>query len=329
MATTGRALELLALLSARPQWQSAELCQRLEVPARTLRRDIERLRELGYPITSTTGPHGGYRLGSGGRLPPLVLDDDEAVAVAVALRHATAGSDAGLEVSALMALAKLDQVLPPALRERVGAVGEATVHLRGRALPAAPTELLVQLAGACRRPERVRFDYTDAQGRPSARHTEPYRMVCTELQWYLVAFDLGREGWRTFRIDRIESLRGTGVSFVPRDDVPDAAEQVAAGLAVYAWSVQATVLLRCPLEQARRMVAPGDGVVSADPAHGADGEAATLLRTGGPADWIARYLAGLDCDFEILDPDEVRQALAEHAAALAARARPGDQYEQA
>lgn len=320
MATTGRALELLALLCARPQWQAAQLCQRLEVPARTLRRDIERLRELGYPITSATGPHGGYRLGSGGRLPPLVLDDDEAVAVAVALRHATVGSDAGLEVSALMALAKLDQVLPPVLRERVGAVSETTVHLRGRALPPVPTELLVHLAGACRRPERVRFDYTDAQGRESARHTEPYRMVCTEFQWYLVAFDLGRSGWRTFRIDRIASLRCTGATFVQRDDVPDAAEQVAAGVALYAWPVQATVLLRCSLERARRMVAPGDGLVEADPAAGADGETVTLLRIGGETDWIARYLAGLDCDFDLVGPDEVRRALAAHAGALAARA---------
>lgn len=320
MATTGRALELLALLGARPQWQSAELCRRLEVPARTLRRDIERLRELGYPITSITGPHGGYRLGSGGRLPPLVLDDDEAVAVAVALRHATAGSDAGVEVSALMALAKLDQVLPPLLRERVGAVSETTVHLRGRALPPVPTELLVQLAGACRRPERVRFDYTDAQGRESARHTEPYRMVCTEFQWYLAAFDLGREGWRTFRIDRIAHLRPTGATFTRRDDVPDAAEQVAAGVAVYAWPVQATARLYCSAEQARRMVAPGDGVVEVDPAAGADGETAALLRIGGDADWIARYLAGLECDFDLLGPPEVQAALAHHAAALAERA---------
>ncbi|MEZ5412138.1 MAG: YafY family protein [Acidimicrobiales bacterium] len=320
MATTGRALELLALLCARPQWQAAELCQRLEVPARTLRRDIERLRELGYPITSVTGPHGGYRLGAGGRLPPLVLDDDEAVAVAVALRHATAGSEAGVEVSALMALAKLDQVLSPELRERVGAVSETTVHLRGRALPPVPTELLVRLAGACRRPERVRFDYTDAQGRESARQTEPYRMVCTEFQWYLVAFDLGREGWRTFRIDRIASLRGTGATFVPRHDVPDAAEQVAAGVAVYAWPLQATVRLHCSAEQARRMVTPGDGVVEVDPAAGADGRTASLLRIGGDADWIARYLAGLDCDFDLLGPPEVRTALAHHAAALAARA---------
>src|SRR5688500_7784326 len=153
MAATGRVLELLALLTTRPSWQAEELAERLEVTTRTVRRDLERLRTLGYPVHSSTGPYGGYRLGAGGCPPPLVLDDDEAVAVAVALRHATTGNGAGMEEATLMALNKLDQVLPAGLRDRVSAVAETTVHLSRRAIPAVSTDALMQLATACRRLE--------------------------------------------------------------------------------------------------------------------------------------------------------------------------------
>ena len=248
MDTTARSLELLALLGARAWWPGAKLARRLEVTERTLRRDMARLRLLGYPIEATSGPHGGYRFGAGGRLPPLVLDDDEAVAVAVALRHAAGQAGSGMEAAALTALTKLDQVLPVTLRERVAAVRAVTVDLRNPRLPSADLDALVALAMACRRPERVRFTYEDGSGRVTSRLSEPYRLVTTERRWYLVAYDTGRRDWRTFRVDRITELRSTGVTFTRRDP-PDPGALVAEGVAVRAWETQASVRLPVALEE--------------------------------------------------------------------------------
>ncbi len=315
MAATGRVLELLALLTARSSWQAAELADRLEVTPRTLRRDIERLRYLGYPVRTTAGPRGGDQLGAGGRLGPLWLDDEEAVAVAVALHNATVqvAGRTGMAEAAVMALTKLHQVLPAGLRERVAAVAESTVHVGRRPIPAVPSDRLLALAICCRRGERLRFDYTDAQDRPTARHVEPYRLVCTEFQWYLVAFDLERSDWRTFRIDRTDRLRPTGARFTPRPDPPDAGAQVAAGISFYGWPVRATVRLHLRFDDAQRRVAPADGIVEPD-----DTESTSLLRIGGEPEWIAQYLAGLDCRFEVLAPDEVRMALRAHLERLLA-----------
>jgi predicted DNA-binding transcriptional regulator YafY len=195
-------------------------------------------------------------------------------------------------------------------------VAETTVHLSRRAIPAVSTDALMQLATACRRLERLRFDYTDAQDRPSVRHTEPYRVVCSDWQWYLVAYDLEREGWRTFRIDRMSQLVSTGVTFAARTDTPDAAAQVSAGLALYAWELQATVRLHTTLERARRMIDHDEGVLEPD------GDS-VLLRTGGEIEWLASFLAGLECDFDIIEPDELRHALRSHAEDLLRRAERG------
>jgi predicted DNA-binding transcriptional regulator YafY len=297
-----RALELLALLGSRPFWTGDELCDRLAVTDRTVRRDVARLRRQGYPIEATSGPAGGYRLGPGGRLPPLVLDDEEAVAVAVALRQASAAAGSGLEDASLTALTKLDQVLPPRLRQRVAAVAAVTLHLRPGHLPAVDTDRLVTLALCCRLPERVRFDYVDAQGRDSVRHVEPFRLVSTDRSWYLVARDVDRDAWRTFRVDRVDRVRPTGARFEHRDP-PDAVGQVAAGLAVHAYDTRAEVVLHAPLDVARRLVPPTVGLL--DPLD--DGR--TRARIGGDADWIARFLAGLDVRFEVLDPPALRTEL--------------------
>jgi len=223
MDTPARLLRLLVLLSARASWTAPELAERLEVTERTVRRDMVRLRDLGYPVEGTTGPYGGYALGAGGRLPPLVLDDDEAVAVAIGLRSAAAGGAAGIESAALSALTKLDRVLPAPLREQVGALREVTVGLGRSDLPAVDVDALVATALACSRPERLRFDYTDASDNRSDRLVEPFRLVFTRRSWYLVAFDTGRDAWRTFRVDRMRALRLTGARFVHRD-APDAAQ---------------------------------------------------------------------------------------------------------
>jgi predicted DNA-binding transcriptional regulator YafY len=302
MDPAGRLLELLALFGARSWWTGDELARRLEVTERTLRRDVTRLRVLGYPIDATTGPNGGYRLGVGGRLPPLVLDDDEAVAVAVALRQAAGSAGTGMEAAALTALTKLDQVLPVRLRERVVAVRTVTVDLRNLRLPPADIDALINVALACRRPERLRFTYEANDGQVTRRLVEPYRLVTTDRRWYLVAYDTDRQAWRTFRVDRLSELRLTGTPFEHRD-APDAGELVAEGLALHVHQHQARVVLHVPLQVAGRMISPTVGVLER-----LDDER-TLARIGGEIDWLARYLAGMDCRIEVLDPAEVRDEL--------------------
>jgi predicted DNA-binding transcriptional regulator YafY len=299
MDTPVRLLRLLTLLAARPWWSGADLADRLEVTSRTLRRDVTRLRTLGYPVEATTGPYGGYRLGAAGHLPPLLLDDEEGVAAAVALRAVSGGGESGLETAALSALTKLDQVLPVQLRERVNALRTVTVGLRHAELPPADLDALVVIAVACRRPERLRFSYLDGQGVASERLVEPFRLVYTARQWYLVAFDTTRDAWRTFRVDRITEPKATGVPF-ERDDPPDAAALVAHGLAVAAHAINARVRLYVGAEDAARIVPSTVGVIEPG-----DGDT-TVVAIGGDVDWIAQFVAGLPCRFEVLDPPEVR-----------------------
>jgi predicted DNA-binding transcriptional regulator YafY len=301
--TPTRLLRLLGLLSARAGWTGAALAERLEVTERTLRRDVTRLRDLGYPIEATTGPYGGYQLGAGGRLPPLVLDDDEAVAVAMALRAVAGGSPTGEEPAALSALTKLDQVLPVALRDRVNALATVTVGLRRGSLPPVDIDTLVTTALCCRNHETLRFDYRDANDVLTNRHVQPYRVVYTDRQWYCVAFDLTRDDWRTFRVDRMDWVHSTGTRFVPVDDPPDAAELVARGLAIAAYPETALVRVHAPIEQTSRGMSPTIAVLEA----GDDGT--TIARIGGDAGWIARYLAGLEWPFDLLEPEAVRTEL--------------------
>jgi predicted DNA-binding transcriptional regulator YafY len=308
--TPVRLLRLLTLLSARPWWHGADLADRLEVTERTLRRDVTRLRALGYPVDASTGPYGGYRLGAAGHLPPLLLDDDEGVAVAVALRAVSGGGGSGLETAALSALTKLDQVLPVQLRERVAALRTVTVGLRSAELPPADLDVLVVIAVACRRPERLRFTYLDGQGNTTDRLVEPFRLVYTARQWYLVAFDTSRTAWRTFRVDRISEPKGTGVPF-ERTEEPDAAALVSRGVALAAHAIQARVRLDVGAEQAARYVGPTVGVIESS-----DG-ASTIVGIGGDLEWIAAYVAGLPCRFEVLEPPEVRVAVRELGARLA------------
>lgn len=301
--TAARLLQVLTLLGTRPWWSGEDLAERLQVTERTVRRDVTRLRELGYPIEAVTGRHGGYRLGSGGKLPPLLLDDDEAVAVAVGLRVASGAGGDGIDSPALSALAKLDQVLPPQLRERVRALRTVTVGIRGGEIPEFDADALVALAVACRRPERISFDYRDGAGRDSSRAVEPYRLVHTHRAWYLVAFDRDREAWRSFRVDRMREIVTSGVPFAHRADAPDPAAFVSEGIAVSVFEVQARVRFHCPAERARRMVARTVGVVE----HETD--ETSIVRIGGDADWIARYLAGVEVTIEVLEPTEVKREL--------------------
>ncbi|SIO06095.1 helix-turn-helix transcriptional regulator [Agromyces cerinus] len=254
-ATTSRTLELLSLLQSHRHWSARELVDRLGVSDRTLRRDVDRLRELGYGIESARGSAGGYRLEAGTGLPPLLLSDDEGVAIAVGLRSQATAGLRGAEHTTLSALAKIEQVLPPALRRRiealqshaaVGAGGPGSGR-SGRPTPEVDSELLGLLALGCRDSERLRFTYTDAAGEASARVVEPYRLVPVARRWYLLAWDRQREDWRTFRLDRMSDVFPTRVRFEPRpmgDD--DARARVEAAVRWRDRSVKATVVAEMP-----------------------------------------------------------------------------------
>ena len=211
-ATSARLLKLLSLLQTRRDWTGDELARRLEVSGRTIRRDIERLRELGYPVDALTGPAGGYRLHAGTAMPPLLLDDDEAVAIAVGLRTAARASVTGIEETSVRALVKLEQVLPSHLRRRVNALQTATVTLAASGGPTVDPEALTAIAGACRDRERLRFAYRGRDATESSRIVEPHTLVNLGRRWYLVAWDCDRDDWRTFRVDRLTRLSPAGVA---------------------------------------------------------------------------------------------------------------------
>lgn len=229
---TGRALQLLSLLQTHRLWSGAELAERLEVTERTVRRDVDRLRELGYPVDATSGTEGGYRLAIGTHVPPLVLDDDEAVAVAVGLRYAAGAAIAGMEESSLRALTKIEQLLPDRLRRRVSALHSSVTSMQwATAEDVIDPEALSVLAVACRDREEVRFDYRRRDGENSRRLVEPHQLVTAGRRWYLVAWDQRRHDWRTFRLDRLRDARLAGRRFTPRE-IPggDAASFVATSL---------------------------------------------------------------------------------------------------
>ncbi len=229
---TGRALQLLSLLQTHRLWSGSELAERLEVTARTVRRDVDRLRELGYPVDATPGIEGGYRLAVGRHLPPLVLDDDAAVAVAVGLRYAAGAAIGGIEESSLQALTKIEQLLPDRLRRQVSALHSSVTPVQwATADDVIDPEALAVLAVACRDREEVRFDYRRRDGENSRRLVEPHQLVTVGRRWYLVAWDERRDDWRTFRLDRLSDARLAGRRFTPRE-IPggNAASFVAASL---------------------------------------------------------------------------------------------------
>ncbi|MGW1004814.1 helix-turn-helix transcriptional regulator [Streptomyces sp. NPDC002520] len=307
IAASARLLRLLSLLSSRPSWTCAELAERMEVTDRTVRRDVARLRELGYTVDSEAGPWGGYRLRAGSHVPPLILDDEEALAVAVGLSGTALGGDQ----AALSAMLKLRQVLPRRVADRLGDLDDAFVRLPGTGTPRMPPGLLLELAAACRRGERARLSYTDGEGRATVRDVDPYRLVHTGRLWYFVARDVARGQWRTFRADRVERLRSTGH---PADltDAPDPAQLVSRNIANGPFPLTATVRLPVPLREALRLVPPTVGT------HRPDGPDATTVDIGGPdADGLARYLLGLGTPLRVLAPDAVREALVRRVRELA------------
>ena len=300
LETSARLLRLLSLLQARPDWPGATLAARLGVSARTVRRDVDRLRSLGYPVQAAMGPAGGYRLGAGAALPPLLLDDDEAVAVAVGLRTAAGGSVAGIAETSLRALTKLEGVLPARLRRRVAALQAYTVPVPDTG-PSVDPAVLTLLAGACRDRVRLRCEYRGYAGAVQRRSVEPHRLVSWGRRWYLVAWDTGRRDWRTFRVDRLRPLLPAGPRFVPRaPPAEDLAAYVSRGVAVAAWAYRARVLLHAPAAALSERLWPVYGVL--EPRD----ERTCYLDLGAetlPA--LAVLIGLLDVDFEVREPPEL------------------------
>jgi predicted DNA-binding transcriptional regulator YafY len=307
--TSSRLLTLLSLLQARRDWPGTELADRLGVSGRTIRRDIERLRDLGYPVESVTGPAGGYQLRAGTAMPPLLLDDDEAIAIAVGLRTAAGASVTGIEETSVRALVKLEQVLPAHLRRRVRALQTSTTTLTfGDGGPQADPQHLTVIAGACRDHERLRFTYRARDDSSTRRQVEPHSLVNAGRRWYLVAWDCGRTDWRTFRLDRMTRPAPAGGRFQPRElPAKDAAAFVSAGLSS-AWSrYEARVTVQAPAEQVRGRRWLGGTVEPID-------DRSCLLRTSDDnLDWLAMRVAMVGCEFEVHEPPELVERLREVA----------------
>jgi predicted DNA-binding transcriptional regulator YafY len=300
--SAARLLRLLGLLQRRSTWTSAELVERLEVDARTVRRDVERLRSLGYQIQGIPGAGGGYHLGGGTDVPPLVFEDDEAMAVAVVLGASAGAAVPGIERGALTALAKLDRLLPPRLRSQLIALRAATVSLVPPSEVVSP-EWLISLAQACDNHQRALFSYRAHDGRASERRVEPHRLVATDRRWYLVAFDLEREDWRTFRVDRISSVKVPGHTFVPRP-LSDPARMVAEGITTSHYTHKAVVSVRAPIDAVAHVIAPHVGVLESEGNN-------TRVELGiDDFEWLAGYLIGLGLDFEVREPVALREYMA-------------------
>ena len=302
--TSARMLRLLSLLQTHRYWPGGELADRLEVSERTLRRDVDRLRDLGYPVDASRGVGGGYQLRSGTAMPPLLLDDEEAVAIAVGLRTAAAGAVDGIEETSVRALTKVVQVMPPRLRRRVDALQAYTVPAGVGRGPRVDALALTAIAQACRDDERLRFGYTARDGEQTTRLVEPHRLVSLGRRWYLVAWDVERHGWRTFRVDRLADPEPTGARFRQRE-LPggDAAAFVRDQIASIPTRYQAVVTVRAPAADVKQIVSHW-GTVEA-----LDDQSCRLLMSVDTLDWPALVLAAVQADFDVIDPPELRDYL--------------------
>ena len=320
--TSSRTLRLLSLLQTHRYWPGGELAARLEVSVRTLRRDVERLRDLGYPVDSSRGVEGGYQLAAGAALPPLVLDDDEAVALAVGMQAAAQGATAGLAEASVRALTKVVQVMPPRLRRRVDTLRAMTVPVAwGGQGPAIDPGALTTVAQACRDDERLEFTYTAHGGERTERHVEPLRLVSLGRRWYLVAYDLTRHDWRSFRVDRLVEPRSTRARFRPRTlPFDDAAAFVRAGIRNATQPHAVEVLVHESAAHVRERLGRWTTVEEVD-------EERCLLRmTVDSLDWPAMALGSVGAEFEVRSPPELAELVREWGARFgraAATARRG------
>ncbi|WP_083733890.1 helix-turn-helix transcriptional regulator [Actinomadura sp. CNU-125] len=330
--TSTRTLRLLSLLQNRRYWPGDELAGRLGISRRTLRRDVDRLRELGYPVEARRGVDGGYQLAAGAALPPLVIDDDEAVALAVGLQTAAQSAVEGIAEPSVRALAKVVRVMPARLRSRVEALRTMTVPAGwgGASRPGADggvdPGVLTEAALACRDTERLRFGYTAAGGRRTDRHVEPHRLVCLGRRWYLVGYDLDRHDWRSFRVDRLTGPYSTGARFRPRElPAGDAAEFVRAGLDEMPRPYTVEALIEAPAAVVRARIGRWSTAEEIDA-----GRCRVRITADSP-DWATMALGVVGADFHVVDPPEMRERVHEWGSAVPpgvgpagpGRARPG------
>jgi predicted DNA-binding transcriptional regulator YafY len=310
--TAARLLKLLSLLQIPREWPGSELATRLGVSARTVRRDIERLRDLGYPVEATMGAEGGYQLVAGTAIPPLLLDEEEAVAITVGLRIASGHAVDGIDEASVRALTKLERVLPSRLRRRVAALGSATVPLLTGDSPTVQPEVLTGVATAIANHERLRFTYQDGNGAETKRLTEPHSLVSASRRWYLLAFDNDRDDWRIFRLDRVTHLLPIGTRFVVRElPAADAASYVTSKLYSVVPTYQAVATLHAPLETVFRKLGNSAGELTA-----VDERTCQLRSHTDTLEWLAFRLTMAGCEFEVHEPSE----LAEYLRAFGARA---------
>lgn len=318
--TSSRTLRLLSLLQTHRYWPGPELADRLGVSVRTLRRDMDRLRELGYPVEAQRGVDGGYQLAAGAALPPLVVDDEEAVALAVGLQAAAQGPVEGIAESSVRVLAKVIQVMPARLRRRVDALRAMTVPATPGSQISSPVDsnVLTTIALACRDDERIRFDYVSADSRRTERHVEPHRLVSLGRRWYLVAYDLARNDWRSFRIDRLSDPRGTGARFrqrqLPADDAADFVRN-GVGMGTVPMPIRSEVVVHAPAEAVRAKV----GRWSTVEELGAD--RCRMVMTSDSLDWPVMALGTLRADFDVVSPPELVEQLLEWAGRFDRRLR--------
>lgn len=320
--TTERLIAVLSALQSRPQWSGPDLAAHLSVTVRTIRRDIDRLRALGYAIDSDTGAAGGYRLGVGGSAaPPLMLEADEAVAIAVSLRSSVGDHRDGADDALARVLSKLEQITPPRVRPQVEAIETATLALPRNAGAFDP-DVFVAISRACRFGDVVRIDYVDGKGNGSERTVEPFRAVHSGRNWYVVARDRDAarrpddDGWRTLRLDRITNVRETGHR-ADHTDAPDPVEFVQRGITTVAYAHQARIELAAPIEQLARQIPANVGVLEAVD------ESTTMFTTGSDElDLIVVHLARLDIPFRVLEPPELRLRLLVLAERLRTAAEP-------
>ena len=301
MSTSARMLRLLSLLQTHRYWPGAELAGRLEVSPRTLRRDVDRLRGLGYPVDSVRGVAGGYQLRAGGSLPPLLLDDDEAVAIAAGLRSAAAGSVGGVEETAVQALAKVIALMPPRLRRRIDALKSQTdAPGPWPGAPQVDAGVLTTLAQGCRDDEVVTFGYTARDAEPTSRRVEPHRLVSLGRRWYLVGYDRDRHDWRSFRVDRVTAASLSGQRFRPRElPAADAVEFVQAGMRRMPQRYAVRVRVAAEPRAVERAVWHYGDVTP-------DGDGCVLEMNVDSLQWPVMVLAQVGAPFEVESPPELR-----------------------
>ncbi|XVQ90297.1 helix-turn-helix transcriptional regulator [Microbispora siamensis] len=293
---------LLSLLQTHRDWSGTELAERLNVTTRTVRRDVERLRELGYPVHATMGPAGGYRLGAGASLPPLLLDDEEAAAVTVGLRTGAASSVSGLEEASQRALTKVEHVLPSRLRHRVETLENAMVTIPPRGGPTVDAAVLTAISAAIRAAETLRFDYVGHHWLQSARTAEPHRLVFWGRRWYLIAWDADRGDWRTFRADRISLRTPNGPRFTHREPPDgDVAAYLHRTIGRDIWPYRSRLRVHAP---AARIAGRVDGVVTP-----IDDDTCLLELASDSLDLVALVAGTLDIDFDVESPPELARHL--------------------